>query len=155
MSRMSMLPPTLRGGTTLCNPGGGRQPDGAAERPQRHVPARPVERRRLARRVVFPQMQRRILEGIGEQAEARDVGGPAPARWREAQDRHLDRIARLGAVDIDRPVTGLTLPKSSPGTSATVDFIEICPPEASTVRNSTVSPGATTSRGGKALFQPK
>ena len=38
--------------------------------------------------------------------------------------------------------------------SATVDFGPICAPEASTVSNSTVSPGATSSAGGIELSQP-
>src|SRR5262245_55902267 len=53
------------------------------------------------------------------------------------------------------PVTGLTRPKSSPSTSATDDSGDSCPPEASTVSNSTASPGATVRTGSLALSQPK
>ena len=46
-------------------------------------------------------MKRRILELVGEKPEARNIGGPAPARGREGEQRHLDGIAGLGAIDID------------------------------------------------------
>ncbi len=98
-----MLPPMRRGGTIEWRPGfGGRKPDRAAERLERHAPARAIHGGRQRLRIIFPDMQRRILELIGEQAEARNIGGPAPARGREMQERHLDGIAGLGALDIDR-----------------------------------------------------
>ena len=51
----------------------------------------------------MPVMQMRRRELIGEQAEARNIAGPTPARGREVQQRDLDDIARRGAIDIDRP----------------------------------------------------
>ena len=81
---------------------GRREADGAGEGLQRH-PAVLAEQRRLQRvRIVFPDVQRRLLELVGEQAEARNVGRPAEARGLEALDRDLERVARLGAVDEDR-----------------------------------------------------
>ena len=53
------------------------------------------------------------------------------------------------------PVTGLTLPKSSLATSATVLSAVSWPPEASRHWNSIVEPGATRSAGTKLLSQPK
>src|SRR5262249_49234727 len=53
------------------------------------------------------------------------------------------------------PVTGLTLPKSRRAKSSSVALAESCPPEASRVSNSTVSPGATVSFGGNPPFQPR
>ena len=53
------------------------------------------------------------------------------------------------------PATGLTLAKSSLAMSATVDFGSSWPPEESSGWNSIVSPGATRTAGGLALFQPK
>jgi hypothetical protein len=44
-------------------------------------------------------MQRGIFEVVGEQAEARDVGRPAPARGGEGEQRYLEYIAGFGAVD--------------------------------------------------------
>jgi len=52
------------------------------------------------------------------------------------------------------PVTGLTKPKSSLATSATVEVLVSWSPEASAVAKLTLSPGAMVSRGEKALFQP-
>ena len=80
---------------------GRRDADGSGEGPQRHAPARPVHRRREAG-VVVPVMQPRVGELVGEQAEARDVAGPAPARRAQRQHRDLERVARLRAVDLDR-----------------------------------------------------
>src|SRR6202022_3426289 len=48
-------------------------------------------------------MQVGVGELVGEQAEARNVARPAPARRLQRQDRDLERIAWLGAVDEDRP----------------------------------------------------
>src|SRR5258708_33346521 len=48
-------------------------------------------------------MQVRVGELVGEQTEARNVARPAPARGLQRQDRDLERIAGLGAVDEDWP----------------------------------------------------
>src|SRR3979411_2583009 len=48
-------------------------------------------------------MQVRVGELVGEQTEARTVARPAPARRLQRQDRDLERIAGLGAVDEDGP----------------------------------------------------
>ena len=53
------------------------------------------------------------------------------------------------------PVTGLTLAKSSFGTSATVLSAVNCPPDKSRHWNSMVEPGATRSAGANELSQPK
>jgi len=47
-------------------------------------------------------MQARVGELVGQQAEARDVARPAPARRLEGQHGDLERIAGLGAIDEDR-----------------------------------------------------
>ena len=47
-------------------------------------------------------MQRGILELIGQKAKARNIRRPAPARRAELQQCHLDRVARLGAIDVNR-----------------------------------------------------
>src|SRR5438874_1860000 len=52
------------------------------------------------------------------------------------------------------PVTGLTRDSSSLSRSAAVEAGDSCPEEASSVSNSTVSPGAILRHGAKALFQP-
>src|SRR5262245_58829913 len=52
------------------------------------------------------------------------------------------------------PVTGLTRPRSSLARSAAVELLESCPDEASSVSNSTVSPGLMVMRGLKELSQP-
>ena len=41
-------------------------------------------------------------ELIGQQAETRNVGGPAQARGDEVPEGDLERVARLRALDIDR-----------------------------------------------------
>jgi amidase len=66
-------------------------------------------------------------------------------------------VADVPGLDFGKvnPVTGLTLPKSSPGTSATVESGPSWAPDASTVSNATVVPGATVSAGELALSQPK
>ena len=79
----------------------GRDADRSGERSERHAAARPEHRRREPR-VVVPVMQPRVRELVGEQAEAGDVAGPAPARRAQRQDRDLERIAGLCAVDPDR-----------------------------------------------------
>ena len=48
-------------------------------------------------------MQVRLGELVGEQAEARNVARPAPARRLQRQDGDFQCIAGLGAVDEDRP----------------------------------------------------
>src|ERR1700723_1324099 len=48
-------------------------------------------------------MQRRFLEILGQQAKARNVGGPTPARRLECQQRNLQDVARFGAIDVHRP----------------------------------------------------
>jgi hypothetical protein len=56
-------------------------------------------------------MQRRILELVGEEAEARNIGRPAPARRSKMQERHLDGIAGLRPLDVDRPRHRIDLSK--------------------------------------------
>ena len=100
-------------------------------------------------------MQRRVRELVGEQAEARDIGRPAPARGFEGLDGDLNDVAGLGAVDMDRPGDGLILSKDSVPRSATVLSFESCPPELSRQVKCTRSPGATVSTGGIERSHPK
>ena len=46
-------------------------------------------------------MQGRFRETVGEQAEARDIGCPAPARRTEIEYVDDQRVPRVGAVDVD------------------------------------------------------
>ena len=81
---------------------GRRHADRAGEGFERHARMR-AEGGRLPRRaVVGPQMQRRLAELVGEQAEARDVRRPAEAGRHELADRDFQRVARLGAFHVDR-----------------------------------------------------
>ena len=59
-------------------------------------------------------MQGRLLELVRQQAEARDVGGPAPAAVFKAEERDAQRIARLGAIDLDRTERGIDAPEIQP-----------------------------------------
>jgi hypothetical protein len=81
---------------------GERDADGAAHRLEWHAAARPVHRG-LEALVDLPVVQVRIGELIGQQPEARDVAGPAPARRLERQHGDLQRVARRGALDEHRP----------------------------------------------------
>ena len=45
-----------------------------------------------------------VGEVVGQQAEAGDRGGPAPVGRREVEQVDLERVARLGALDLDRAV---------------------------------------------------
>ena len=45
-----------------------------------------------------------LREFVREEAEASDIGRPAPAVWNQLQDVDLERVARLGAGDLDRAV---------------------------------------------------
>jgi hypothetical protein len=42
------------------------------------------------------------VKSDGQQAEARHDRGPGPARGLELEQRDLQRIAGLGAIDVDR-----------------------------------------------------
>ena len=86
------MQPAFRGGNA----------DRAGERLQRHLAAGAEGGRGHRLCVIAPDMQRRILELVGKQAEAGDVGGPAMAAGVELVDRHLQRIAGLRALDVDR-----------------------------------------------------
>ncbi|MPL80474.1 hypothetical protein SDC9_26374 [bioreactor metagenome] len=85
---------------------GGGDADGAAEGLQRHLAVAAPERLTGRRCVIFPDVQRRFGELVGQQAEARDVCRPAPggalflARG-EAVDRHLQHVAGHRPVNID------------------------------------------------------
>ena len=120
-----------RGGTIEWRPGFGRcQADRAAEGLERHASARAIHGGRQSLRIIFPDMQCRVLELIGEQAEARNIRGPAPARGREIEERHLDCIARLRAFDIDRTRHRIDLgeiERRDVGDAST--SASICPPE--------------------------
>ena len=48
-------------------------------------------------------MQVGLGELVGQQAEDRDIARPAPARGLQRQHGRLQGIARLGAVDKNRP----------------------------------------------------
>jgi hypothetical protein len=72
------------------------------------LPESKAEHRRCERlRVVFPQVRRRLLELVREQAEPRDVGGPSPSRRLEGQKRHLENVARARTLDEHRPGDGI------------------------------------------------
>ena len=94
---------------------GRRDADRAGERLQRHAGVL-AEQRRLERAgVVGPDVQRRLLELVGEQPETRNVRRPAEAGRLERLDRHLQRVARLGAFDVDRPGHRVDLAEVEPG----------------------------------------
>ena len=93
---------------------GGSQADSSAEGLERHAPARPIHRRRKRRRIIGPDVERRLLELIGEEPEARNIGGPAPARWREGEERHLDGIARFSTIDMNGPCHRIDLTEIEP-----------------------------------------
>ncbi len=52
--------------------------------------------------VVGPDMQRRVLELIGQKSEARDIRGPAEAGGLVLQDLHHQCITGFGPVHMDR-----------------------------------------------------
>ena len=54
-------------------------------------------------------MKRGLRELVREEAEAWDVGRPTSSRWDELAERDLQRVARLGALDIDRTRDGVDL----------------------------------------------
>ncbi len=78
-----------------------RHADRAGKGLQRYLAAWAIGSRRHAGRVIGPDMQRRILELVGKQAEARNVGGPAMAGRMKLADRDLQRVARLGSFNED------------------------------------------------------
>ena len=82
--------------------GGRRDADRPCEGPKGHAPARPVHCGGEPW-IVVPMMQSGFRKLIAEQAEPRNVSRPAPARRTERQHAHLQRIARLRAVDVYRP----------------------------------------------------
>ena len=101
--RVSMLPPWTSGGIVLSGPLSGRDTHLATERGQRHVDPRPVLGQ-AARSGDRGDLVERGGEVVGKQPEAGDVGGPAPVRRLELEDVDLERVARLGAGDLDRAV---------------------------------------------------
>ena len=89
----------------------GGDPNRSAHGLERHAPAGAVHDRCLKAGVVVPVVQVRVGELVGEQAEAGDVAGPAPARGAKGQYRDLERIARLRAIDVDRPGDRIDAPE--------------------------------------------
>ena len=80
MSRTSMLPPDAARWNDAVLPGlGGRDPDRAGEGLQRHLAPAAEQRRRERLGIVSPDVQRGLLELLGQQAEPRDVRRPAPS----------------------------------------------------------------------------
>ena len=78
---------------------------------------------------------------------------PQPEGWKR---RIVTLSASPGSAPSTNtgPVTGLTRAKSTRATSAAVLSLVSCPPEASTVSSSIVSPGRTVSAGSIELSQP-
>src|SRR3546814_732588 len=155
MSRMSMLPPTRRGGTTECCPGS--------------AGARPMVPQNGFRGTLPPAPYSAGANDCGSYFQIWSAGSlnwsasrPKPGMLavqpqpEGVRPRIVTLIASPGSAPSTwtGPVTGFTLPKSSFARSASVDFAESWAPEESMVSNSTVSPGATASAGVLALFQP-
>src|SRR5262245_50543297 len=96
------VPADIPGRNDAVEAGGrGRDSDGPGEGPEGYATTRSVHRGSEAR-IVVPVVQPGLRELIAEQAESRDVPRPAPAGGAERQHAHLQRVARLGAVDVHR-----------------------------------------------------
>ena len=83
--------------------------DGAAEGLQRHPPAGAEHGGRHGGGIILPDVEGRVLELVCQQAEAGNIGCPAPARRREIEQRHLDGIAGLRTFDEHRTRDGVHL----------------------------------------------
>src|SRR5882724_3072203 len=156
MSRMSMLPPTRRGGTMLCWPGSaGARPMVPQNGFSGTRPPGPYRAGVMAWASYFQICRPGSLNW--------SVSRPKPGMFavqpqpEGANDSSVTLIASPGSAPstYTGPATGLTRAKSSLGTSATVDVCVICPAEASIGWNSMVSPGFACTTGLLALFQPK
>ena len=84
-------------------PGRRRHAELAAERGERQGDARP-ELGPAAGRVVAGDLVEAIREVIGQEPEAGNRGGPAPIGRLELEQVELERVAWLGALDLDRAV---------------------------------------------------
>src|SRR5262249_47389250 len=93
---------------------GGSQADGSAERVERDAPAPPLHRRRQRRRLIGPDVGGPRLELISEEPEAWNIGGPAPARWREGEECHLDGIAGFSTINMYGPCHRIDLTEIEP-----------------------------------------
>src|SRR5487761_375406 len=72
----------------------------ARKRLQRHFGPRAEGARVKGPFIVAPQAQRGILEILREQADTRNIGGPAPPGRCEGQNGHFQDVARLSPVDV-------------------------------------------------------
>jgi hypothetical protein len=59
--------------------------------------------------VVLPDVQGGLPELVRQETEAGNISGPAEAGGREMLNPHLDRVAGLGPVDMDRASDGVDL----------------------------------------------
>src|ERR1700736_1756780 len=151
---MSMLPPTLRGGTMLCRPfSAGATPIVPANGRSGTRPPGPYMAG--ARPVSYFQI---LSFGSGNWSASRPKPGmlpvqPQPEGW---NDKTLILSASPGLAPSTKtgPVTGLISEKSSVVMSADVEAGVSCPDDGSLVSKRMISPGAILSLGGNALFQP-
>ena len=108
--RVSMLPPASVGGMVLRGSPGEASPS----TPQKGARGMRTPGRNSPAAVCQPgDAQGRIRELVGQQAEARDAGRPAPVGRLELQQLDLQRVARLRAFH-DRPVHRPGRPARSP-----------------------------------------
>src|SRR5471032_1045437 len=152
---MSILPPTLRGGTMLCSPASaGATPIVPAKGRRGTLPPGPYI---AGARVVASYFQIWSFGSLNWSASRPKPGilavQPQPDGLNEST---FILSASPGCAPSTKtgPVTGLTSEKSSFVTSAVVEVGVSWPHDGSRVSNCTVSPGAIVRRGGKALFQP-
>ena len=150
-----MLPPTRRGGTALWCPGSpGAQPIS----PGKGWSGTRPPGLKTAGSIVPGSYSQTCSAGWENRSARRPKPGmlavqPQPEGWKR---RIVTFSASPGSAPSTNtgPVTGLTRAKSTCATSAAVLSLVSCPPEASTVSSSMVSPGRTVSAGSIELSQP-
>ena len=79
-----------------------RNPDGPAERLERHAPAGSEQRGRHALSVVIPDVQSRVGKLVSEQTEAGNVCRPAPSGWPKIEQRNFQHVTGHRPIDVDR-----------------------------------------------------
>ena len=98
-------------------------------------------------------MERGLRKVLGQKAEFRNHARPSPSRGLETHQGHFESVAWSAPSTYTGPAIGLTRPKSMFESTSTFDWDVICPHIASMSRKSTVSPGAITTAGARALSQ--
>ncbi len=139
------MPPTRRGGTTEWMARLGRARDRSCRQRASAAPWRgPKHRRRQGVRVIFPDVERRFLELVGEQAEARNVrrSSPSPKGLKSTKVTLIASPGSAPSITIG-PSGRVDLGEVEiAGCPATVHCGVIWPAEESLHFSSSVSPGA-------------